>query len=160
MLSWRRDDVGDVAGDLTTMEQQDDKGGKASLWPLDLKHIVGPFHWRSICYYMLVYLGVLFRYVCQNLVLWEPFVGLAYHGKDIVFRFIIEYSSMVIGLFLYEEFWRMIFWLVLKLEISYRVIISWRILVSFRNFFWKLYFCMVKYLKFHNSSFPLRYFLM
>jgi hypothetical protein len=62
-------DVGDDGGDLTPMEQQDDKGGKASLWPLDVKHIVGPFHWRSICYYMLVYLGVLFRYVCQNLVL-------------------------------------------------------------------------------------------
>jgi hypothetical protein len=29
----------------------------------------------------------------------------------------------------------MIFWLVLKLEISYSVIISWRILVSFRGFF-------------------------
>jgi hypothetical protein len=29
----------------------------------------------------------------------------------------------------------MIFWLVLKLEISYRVIISWRILVSFGAFF-------------------------
>jgi hypothetical protein len=32
----------------------------------------------------------------------------------------------------------MIFWLVLKLEISYnRVLISWRILVSFRGFFWR-----------------------
>jgi hypothetical protein len=35
-----------------------------------------------------------------------PFVGLAYQGKDIVFRFIIEYSSLmdfgpeVVGLFL------------------------------------------------------------
>jgi hypothetical protein len=28
----------------------------------------------------------------------------------------------------------MIFWLVLELEISYRVIICWRILVSFRGF--------------------------
>jgi hypothetical protein len=98
LLSWRRADVGDDGGDLTTMEQQDDKGGKTSLWPLDLKHIVGPFHWRNICYYMLVYLGALFRYACQNLVLWEPFdiafVGLAYQGKDIVFRFIIEYGSL------------------------------------------------------------------
>ncbi len=35
----------------------------------------------------------------------------------------------------------------------YRVIIiSWKILVSFTGFFWKLGFCMVKYLKFHNSS--------
>ncbi len=42
------------------------------------------------------------------------FVGLAYKGKDIVFRFIIEYSSLIrdfgpyviiiIGLFLYEYF--------------------------------------------------------
>jgi hypothetical protein len=39
------------------------------------------------------------------------FVGLAYQGKDIVFRFIIEYSSLrdfdpyvIIGLFLYEDF--------------------------------------------------------
>jgi len=45
-------------------------------------------------------------------------VGLAYQdiGKDIMFRFIIEYSSLrdfdpeVIGLFLYEDFWKMIFW--------------------------------------------------
>ncbi len=45
----------------------------------------------------------------------------------------------------------------LKLEIiSYSVIISWRILVSFRGFFQRLYFCRVKYLSFHNSSFALR----
>jgi hypothetical protein len=44
----------------------------------------------------------------------------------------------------------MIFRLVLKLEISYRTMISWRILVSFRGFFWRLYFCMVKYFNFHN----------
>jgi hypothetical protein len=58
---------------------------------------------------------------------------------------------------------KMIFGLVLKLEISYnRVIIFWfRILVSFRGFFWRLFFCMVKYLSFHNSSSSaLRYFLM
>jgi hypothetical protein len=74
-------------------------------------------------------------------------VGLAYQGKDIVFRFIIEYSSLrdfgpeviIIGLFLYEDFWNMIFWLVLKLEISYYgVIISWRILVSFLEDFLKI----------------------
>jgi hypothetical protein len=66
------------------------------------------------------------------------FVGLAYRGKDIVFTFIIEYSSLrefgpyviiiiiiiiIIGLFSYEDFQKMIFWVVLKLEISYRVII-------------------------------------
>jgi len=57
------------------------------------------------------------------------FIGLALAGKDIVFRFIIEYSSLrdfgpyVLRLFLYEVFKKMIFWLVLKLEISYRVII-------------------------------------
>jgi len=55
-----------------------------------------------------------------------------------------------------------LFWLVLKLEIiSYRVIISlegfWFLL---QDFYWRFYFCMVKYLNFHNSSsFALRYFL-
>jgi len=61
----------------------------------------------------------------------EIVVGLAYQGKDIVFRFIIEYSSLrdfgpwviIICLFLYEKFSKMIFWLVLTLEITYRVII-------------------------------------
>jgi hypothetical protein len=52
----------------------------------------------------------------------------------------------------------MIFWLVLKLEIRSRVIISGRILVSFRGFFEDYNFCMVKYLSFHNSFFALRYF--
>jgi hypothetical protein len=56
-----------------------------------------------------------------------------------VFRFIIEYSSLrdlgPLGLFLYEGFWKMKFWLVMKREISYRVIVSWRILVAFRGFF-------------------------
>jgi hypothetical protein len=45
----------------------------------------------------------------------------------------------------------MTFWLVLKLEISYRVMISWSILVYFRGIFWRLYFCMVKCLSFHYS---------
>jgi hypothetical protein len=72
-----------------------------------------------------------------------------------VFRFIKEFCSL--ALFLYEDFWKILFWLVLKLEISYRVMISWRIL---RGLFWRLYFCMVKYLNFHNSSFALRYFVM
>ncbi len=60
----------------------------------------------------------------------QQFVGVAYQGKDIVFRLIIDYSSLrdfgpyVIGLFLYEYFLKMIPWLVLKLKISYRVIIS------------------------------------
>ncbi len=49
-----------------------------------------------------------------------------------MFRFIIKYSSLrdfgheviiiIIGLFLYEDLFKMIFWLVLKTEISYRVI--------------------------------------
>jgi hypothetical protein len=54
------------------------------------------------------------------------------------------------------------FWLVLKLEISHRVLISWRILVSVRGFFLKIFFFfLVKYLSFHNSSssFALRYLL-
>jgi hypothetical protein len=59
------------------------------------------------------------------------FVGLAYQGKDILFRLIREYSGLkdfgpwvIIGLFLCENFFKMIFWLVLKLEIRYRVLIS------------------------------------
>jgi len=53
------------------------------------------------------------------------------------------------------------FGFVLKLEISYRVIISWS--YNFQCFwrsFWRLYFCMVKYLSCHDSSFALRYFWM
>ncbi len=53
----------------------------------------------------------------------------------------------------------MIFWLLLKLEISYRVVISWRILVCFRGFLEDYIYCMVKYLSLHYSSFALRYFL-
>jgi hypothetical protein len=81
-------------------------------------------------------------------------VGIAYQDKDIVFRFIIEYSSLrdfgpyVIGLFLYEDFFKMIFWLVLKLEISHRVIIEDLLKIIFLH------------LSFHNSSFALIYFLM
>jgi hypothetical protein len=58
------------------------------------------------------------------------FVGRAYQGKDIVFRFIIEYSGLMdfgpygVGPFLFEDFQKMIFWLVLKPKISYRVMIS------------------------------------
>jgi hypothetical protein len=59
------------------------------------------------------------------------FIGLAYQGRDIVFIFITEYSSsrgfgpqVIIGLVIYEDFWKMIFWLVVKLGISYRAIIS------------------------------------
>jgi hypothetical protein len=85
-----------------------------------------------------------------------------------VFRFILEYSSwrdfglyLIIGLFLYEDFWKRIFWLVLKLEIRCRVIIiSWRILVSFRGFFEDYICAWWNILSFHDSSFALRYFLM
>jgi hypothetical protein len=61
-----------------------------------------------------------------------------------VFRFIIKYSSLkdfgpyVVGLFLYKDFLKMIFWLVFKLEISYRVIISRRI--YFTGIFLKIIF--------------------
>jgi hypothetical protein len=58
-----------------------------------------------------------------------------------------------VGVFLHDDFWKMIFWLVLKLEISYWVVISWTILVSISGFFWRFYFHMVKYLNFDNSSF-------
>jgi len=54
----------------------------------------------------------------------------------------------------------MIFWLVFKVEISYRVNdILEGILVSFRGVFQRLYHCIVKYLNFHNSSFASRYFV-
>jgi hypothetical protein len=70
----------------------------------------------------------------------------------------MDFGPYVVGLFLYEDFWKMIFWLVLKLEIGYyRVIISWSILVSLRGFFGRLDFCMVKYLNFHNSSFDVTF---
>jgi hypothetical protein len=55
----------------------------------------------------------------------------------------------------------MIFWLVLKLEISYRVCDILKGFGFFLEgfFFGKIiYFCMVKYLNFHHSSFALRYF--
>jgi hypothetical protein len=49
--------------------------------------------------------------ICKILMAKQTFIGLAYKGKDIVFRFIIEYSSLRdfgpwvrIGLFLYEHF--------------------------------------------------------
>jgi len=73
---------------------------------------------------------------------WPCKVGFAYQGKDIMFRFIIEYNiltnlnpwvnfrSIFIWRFLKDDFW-----LVLKLEISSKVLISWRILVSFNRFF-------------------------
>jgi hypothetical protein len=76
-------------------------------------------------------------------------------------RFIKEYSSLrdfgshVVGLFLYKDFWKMIFWLVFKLEISYKVVISWRIFGFFKGFCFKNIFCMVKYWNFHNFSFAL-----
>jgi hypothetical protein len=82
--------------------------------------------------------------VCVLSIWYVFFVGLAYQGKDIVFRFIIEYSRLmdfgphVVGLTLYEDFQNMIFWLVLKLEISYRVMITWRILVPFRGLLFKI----------------------
>jgi hypothetical protein len=53
-------------------------------------------------------------------------------------------GTMVIGLFWYEDFGKMTFWLVLKLEISYnRFMIFERILVFFRGFVWRLYFIWV-----------------
>jgi hypothetical protein len=46
-----------------------------------------------------------------------------------MFRFIVEYNhlrdfgSYVIGIFLYEDFLKDEFWIVLKIEINYKVII-------------------------------------
>ncbi len=119
-------------------------------------------------------------YVCQQsvntkhvkVVCW-PCLPTSKEGKDIVFRFIIEYSSL-------RDFYRpldnnnnnrsIFIWGFLKHDIfglcwNLRSVIElWYLegfLVSFRGFlfFWRLYFCMVKYLNFHNSSsFALRYF--
>ncbi len=47
---------------------------------------------------------------CVSMQGFSGFVGLVYQGKDIVFGFIIEYSSLMdfgpylIGLFLYDDF--------------------------------------------------------
>ncbi len=74
------------------------------------------------------------------------FFGITYKCKDIVFGFIIEYSNLtnfdphVVSLFLYEDFWKMIFWVVLKLAINDRVVIFWKSLVSFKGFFLKIIF--------------------
>jgi hypothetical protein len=84
-----------------------------------------------------------------------------------VFKFIIEYSSLrdfgllgKIGLFLYEDFWKMIFWLVLKFEISYRVMMCWRILVPLQDFFQDCIFAWWNIWIFMILLFALRYFLM
>jgi hypothetical protein len=50
----------------------------------------------------------------------------------------------------------MVFWLVLKLEISYRVTISWRILVSSRGFFLKIIFLLGEIFKFPSFFFCLK----
>jgi hypothetical protein len=78
-------------------------------------------------------------------------------ARFIVFRFIVEYSSLrdfyrPLGhrpIFDTRIFERWYFGSCRNLRL---VIISWRILVSFRGFFWRLYFWMVKYLRFHNSQ--------
>jgi len=92
------------------------------------------------------------------------FLALPTKGKDIVFRFIIEYSSLrnfgpkviIICLFLYEDFWKMIFLFVLKLEISYRVIISGRILVFLLEDFLKIIFLHGEIFEFPSFFFCLK----
>ncbi len=86
-------------------------------------------------------------------------------GYIIVFRFIIELKGFwSLGnsnrsIFIWGFLKDVIFWLVLKLEISYQSYkISWRILVSFRGFFEDYIFARWNILSFHNSSFALRYF--
>jgi hypothetical protein len=51
----------------------------------------------------------------------------------------------------------MIFWLVLKFDISYRIMMSQRIFVFFSKNILRLHIHMVKYLSFHNYFFALRY---
>jgi hypothetical protein len=113
-----------------------------------------PTHWQPTLNHRLITRGFSFLLALPTY----------YQGKDIVvFRFIIEYSSLrdfyrplVNRLsFICEDFWKMIFWLVLKLEISYNrviIIISWRILVCFRRFFEHYIFCMVKYLSVNGKA--------
>jgi hypothetical protein len=61
----------------------------------------------------------------------------------------MDFSPQVVSLFLYKDFWKMIVWLVLKLGISDKVVISWRSLVSFRRFFFlKIIFLHVEILEF------------
>jgi len=105
------------------------------------------------------------------------FVGLCLpsKAKDIVLRFIIEYSSLrdfyrplgnnnnnnnrfiFFNMMIFE---RWAFWLVLKLEISYNrvIIISWRILVSFGGVFEDYIFALWNIWVSINSSFALRCF--
>jgi hypothetical protein len=52
----------------------------------------------------------------------------------------MDFGPHVIGLFLYKDVWKMIFWLVLKLGINDRIVISWRNLVSVKGFFSKIIF--------------------
>jgi hypothetical protein len=62
----------------------------------------------------------------------------------------MDFGPWGIGLFWYEDFWKMIFWLVLKLEISYRVMISWMILI----YMWEIQFCkqLIGYMCEHSIS--------
>jgi hypothetical protein len=54
--------------------------------------------------------GIHFVYFCFGF----HFSSIAYQGKDIAFRFIIKYNSLmdfghhVVGLFLYEYFWKIL----------------------------------------------------
>jgi hypothetical protein len=102
--------------------------------------------------------------LCKLLFWFSFFFGITYQCKDIVFKFIIEYSNLtnfdphVVGLFLYEDFWKMIFWLVLKLGINDRVVIFWKNLVSFKGFFSKIIFLHGEILKFSWFFFCLKIF--
>jgi hypothetical protein len=86
-------------------------------------------------------------------------VGLAYQGKDFVFRFIIEYSSLRDfyrplcnnrSIFYISIFERWYFGLCWNLRLVIEFIISWRILASFRGFFEHYIFCMVNHLSFYT----------
>jgi hypothetical protein len=118
-----------------------------------------PTNWLQLAKYMKRSVPQVLLHISTSLLKsMSLFIGLALVGKDIVFGFIIEYSSL-------RDFYRpldnnnrsfffnmriserWLFWLVLKLEISYyRVMISWRILVSFRGFFF--FFEIINFLKF------------
>jgi hypothetical protein len=115
----------------------------------------GFIFWPYVCMYVCLY-------VSEGERPWNlssfPFVPTFWSSRKVHSKFTIEWSSLCLDSLEYSSlrdfykplgnnnnnnepiFYRRIFerwfWLVLKLEISYyRVIISWKILVSFRGFF-------------------------
>jgi hypothetical protein len=101
---------------------------------------------------------------------WAQCSSIYWPCPDIVFRFIVEYSSLrdfcrplgnnnrsiYFYMRIYERWYFGLCWnLRLILELWYLE----GFMILLEDFFWRLYiFCMVKYWNFHNSSFALRFF--